>query len=475
TFIIGNLTQGQVYLLNITVQVNNVSNGTGITNNANITFTNSTGAVVTQNISINTTALDEPVYNTTNISVSKGDDVDPINISTLLTYHINITSTGTGMAYNITVNESYPPEIRFQNATPSPVSGTNHSFLIGNLSNGSVFRLNITVLTLNSTNGTVINNTANVSFVNETGFRTNVTDTENTTVENISVAPAPAPEPSPTPSASGGGGGGGGGGGCVDVCDIGESICTSSGRSVCAKTGVCTAYVPSPCASGETCSKGSCNPCEESWLCDDWSACDGGVKTRTCADLNGCSTTKLEPETERACESPISLISLPAPIVKMLETFKAVPWEKPIIIITLMIAAITMLLALILEHELRKRYLKAHWVYFAEAGILVGLTFLTTEANMLALRVLMLVFAVSFAALFLKEAIKQAKIMTKARLAPRPVFAPVPRRPSLFQHLAGIIKQKRKASHEEILTTRTKLEELNQSLKELKLQLKRKK
>ncbi len=253
TFDLGNFSAGTVYQVNITVQVKNVSNGLVFNNTVNLSFANATGRVTTMNVTINTTVNNGPIYNTTNLTIDKSDGADPVNISTVLNYTINLTNTGTGTAHNITLNETYPPEVRFVSAVPSPISGTNTSFLIPNLTSGIVYSINISVLTLNTT-GT-INNTANVSFVNETGYLLNYSDTEQTVIENMVTAES-------SPGGSSGGGGGGG----------------SSG------------YVP-PVA----------RPlCVENWFCSDWTTCTG-EQSRECLDLNGCGTVKSKPDDLQAC------------------------------------------------------------------------------------------------------------------------------------------------------------------------------
>ncbi|MBI4151117.1 right-handed parallel beta-helix repeat-containing protein, partial [Candidatus Woesearchaeota archaeon] len=141
-------------------------------------------------------------YNFTNLSATKTDLYDPSNTSSLLNYTILINVTN-GTAHNITVNETYSADIRFVSATPSPVSGTNTSFIIGNLSNGSIYRVNITVLTLNITNGTIITNNVNVSFFNESGGYRSTNATATTTVlanitlnrTSVNLTKTDAPDP----------------------------------------------------------------------------------------------------------------------------------------------------------------------------------------------------------------------------------------------------------------------------------------
>jgi len=138
-----------------------------------------------------------------NVTLTKSDNPDPVNVSSELNYTIIINNTGTVNASNTTLTETYPNQTIFSTAQPTPLAGTNTTFIIGNLTAGSVFTINITVnVTSGIVNGTLINNTANISFMNATGAQINLSVTENTTIL--------APVPSPTPTPSGGGGGSGG-------------------------------------------------------------------------------------------------------------------------------------------------------------------------------------------------------------------------------------------------------------------------
>ncbi|MEM2916445.1 MAG: LamG-like jellyroll fold domain-containing protein [Candidatus Woesearchaeota archaeon] len=175
TWLLGNLTANQSVLINITVFTLNVTNGTIINNTVNVSFNNETGTLINRSTTINTTVIAPvvAVFNFSNISVTKTDNPDPVNKSQNLTYHINVSSTGNGTAYNVTVNDTYPQQVIYLTSSPAPISGTNNTWLLGNLTNGTSVLINITVLTLNVTNGTIINNTVNISYTNETGTRLN--------------------------------------------------------------------------------------------------------------------------------------------------------------------------------------------------------------------------------------------------------------------------------------------------------------
>ncbi|MEM2916102.1 MAG: right-handed parallel beta-helix repeat-containing protein, partial [Candidatus Woesearchaeota archaeon] len=124
------------------------------------------------------------------INLTKTDYPDPVNISTNLTYQINVTSDGEGYAYNVTVNETYPEQVIYLSSQPDPQPGTNFSWFLGDMENDTSIVINITVLVkIINANGTVINNTANVTYQKATGEFVKTSVTENTTI-NIPLLPA---------------------------------------------------------------------------------------------------------------------------------------------------------------------------------------------------------------------------------------------------------------------------------------------
>ena len=272
TFILSNLTPGTNFSINITIFVQNVSNNITINNTVNVTFQNETSqALQSRNITISTTVafIQPTVFNFSNLSVTKLDAPDPAENSTQLNYTIVVNSTGNGTAYNVTVNDTYPNQIIFNSAQPSPVPGTNNSFVLGNLTPGNSVTINITLnVTSPVSNGTVINNTVNVSFQNETSqaFQ-NVTASASTTLFN-GTAPSPQP-PAPAPAPGGGGGSGGRPGVEIKPPEV---------------------EAPAQCV--------------ENWLCEGWGPCAGGVRVRACTDQNACNITRFIPATQQQCSVP---------------------------------------------------------------------------------------------------------------------------------------------------------------------------
>ncbi|RJQ22210.1 hypothetical protein C4580_01100, partial [Candidatus Woesearchaeota archaeon] len=144
-------------------------------------FVSYTGGTFVFNVSSFTT------YSTTDggvaLTLTKTDNPDPIDlgVSTILNYTITVNVTS-GVAHNLTINETYPVNVSFVMSSPAPTAG-NGTWNAGNISNGTVYQINITlnVSNLNS-NGTVLVNTINATYQNSTGAALFVNVTENTTV-----------------------------------------------------------------------------------------------------------------------------------------------------------------------------------------------------------------------------------------------------------------------------------------------------
>jgi hypothetical protein len=165
----GNISAGTTYQINITLNVSGeLSNGTILTNTVNTTYFNATGSALNTNVQENTTVTRNSEFNATVITMTKTDAPDPVVAGQNLEYTITINVTN-GTAYNTTLTDSYPAQVGFVTSTPSP-DVSNNTWNIGNLTAGQSFQVNITVNVASGTaNGTTINNSANISYANETG------------------------------------------------------------------------------------------------------------------------------------------------------------------------------------------------------------------------------------------------------------------------------------------------------------------
>ena len=115
-------------------------------------------------------------------SLVKVDSPDPVVKGTVLRYTINVTNSGDDDAFNVSVVDNYPVGVVFNGSYPSPSSG-NGTFSLGSLSAGREFLINITVNVSSSlSNGSVIVNNVNLTFVNGSGQSSRVSASASTTV-----------------------------------------------------------------------------------------------------------------------------------------------------------------------------------------------------------------------------------------------------------------------------------------------------
>jgi hypothetical protein len=304
TFIIGNRSNGSTFTLNISVLVNNGTDGIVLNNTANISFQNSTGQTVFLNVTENTTvSAPTAIVNLSNISIAKSDTPDPVQNGSQLNYTILVSSTGNATAFNVTVIEVYPAQSVFSSAQPGPLTGTNNTFVLGNLTPGTNITLNITVNVTPDASGT-LTNTVNASFQNETSqVQVNRSASASTTVST------PTPPPPPPPAAGGGGG-----------------WTTPS-------VGGVEPQLPAPVSSG----------CAPRWECGDWGLCVGGRQERNCVDTAGCNATGFMPPASRPCrEHPASAgIEQPRvlPLKPAADLFRANLW--PLVFLILMATVLT--------------------------------------------------------------------------------------------------------------------------------------
>ncbi len=379
TFIIGNFTSNDTFMVNITVLVRNITNGTLINNTANISYTNFTGTQINLSVAENTTVRNFPAINTSTITAAKTDSPDPVTGGDTLTYSITVTSSGNGTANNVTVNDTYPSGLIYSSAQPTPVSGTNNTFILGNLTPSTSIVVNITLTVPDIfADGTVLNNSVNVTYQNESSGLLSTVATQSTTVSN--------------PPISGGGSGGGGGGGVsyyghtytmttasqaftlkrTDkvLFTIGTTQHTLTVLRISAAEVLVQVYsqlqqlslVKNVPQEIDLDKDGKMDvlltltsiayydavikidilgaECIESWVCDSWGECSAGTQTRECTDTKACGTTKLKPKTSQACtpepkplpkpaqEAPPAAVYEPEPVLVVEPKTKAPVLDK---------------------------------------------------------------------------------------------------------------------------------------------------
>jgi len=194
TWSLGNLSDGTMYEVNITVQVNaNATNNSILTNNVNVTYENATvqfSDTDSETTTVNETAgIIPPVDVQPQITVSKADSPDPVFNGSNIVYTITIDSIGNGTAQNVTVHETLPSNVTFVSAQPAPTV-ENNTWSLGNITNGSTYEVNITVtVNTNATNNSILINNVNVTYENATA-QLSYTDFETTTVnETAGIIP----------------------------------------------------------------------------------------------------------------------------------------------------------------------------------------------------------------------------------------------------------------------------------------------
>ncbi|MCK4266586.1 MAG: DUF11 domain-containing protein, partial [Thermoplasmata archaeon] len=109
------------------------------------------------------------------------------NTGDTITYTITVTNVGTDTAYDVWLNETYPPGVTFVNAVPQPdnLGAGNDTWYLGNLTPGTSITITITLL-VNATGGW-LNNTAYADYHNSVRPLPTVWDNASTQVINPSM------------------------------------------------------------------------------------------------------------------------------------------------------------------------------------------------------------------------------------------------------------------------------------------------
>ncbi|MEM1514076.1 MAG: hypothetical protein QXN45_04255, partial [Candidatus Thermoplasmatota archaeon] len=116
------------------------------------------------------------------LSIEKEDAPDPVYAGGTLNYTIWVNNTVGINLTNVTLIETYDPNVTFISSSPPPTQGNNT--WIFNLSVNSSWSVNISVIVNSSlTNGTILHNYVNVTY----GNLSNLTGVYNETWENTTV------------------------------------------------------------------------------------------------------------------------------------------------------------------------------------------------------------------------------------------------------------------------------------------------
>jgi uncharacterized repeat protein (TIGR01451 family) len=125
-----------------------------------------------------------PVFTQSDLSVTKGDDPDPVLEGGDITYTIEITNNGPDTATDVTLTDTLPPEATYVSAGSTQgtcsESGGTVTCTIGDMNNAATVTVTI-VVTAPDTQGIIVNNAA-VSGSNTDPVPENNSDSEETTV-----------------------------------------------------------------------------------------------------------------------------------------------------------------------------------------------------------------------------------------------------------------------------------------------------
>ncbi len=169
--IAGTLAPGASGTITVTVTVTATSGL--LINTANVNYRNQFGIVYPTVWDTDTTEIINPL-----LTVEKSAPATA-NTGQNITYTIWVNNTGTDIAYNVIVTETYPAGVIFVSANPPPTTG-NNVWNLGNLAPGAAVPIFITV-TVNAT-GLLIN-FVEVTYNNSVAIpQTPVTDTASTLV-----------------------------------------------------------------------------------------------------------------------------------------------------------------------------------------------------------------------------------------------------------------------------------------------------
>jgi len=154
---LGTISAGSYTLITINVTVDSGATGP-LCNTANVTSETS------DQFPGNNTDTEHTIVDTgANLSIEKVDLRDPVQNGSLLNYTIWVNNTGTGVATNVIVIDTYDANVTFVSADPTPTTGDNiWNFSIINV--GESKRINVTV----NTSSTLDINATLFNFVNVT-------------------------------------------------------------------------------------------------------------------------------------------------------------------------------------------------------------------------------------------------------------------------------------------------------------------
>ena len=187
TCTLGTIPASSMSSYTITATIDSTSSGGTISNSAAVESDTLDGNPGNEMAMVSTMVM--PL--STNLTISKSDNIDPIVAGNTLTYTITVNNTGPGIARNVSVTDTLPAGVTFVSTnSASPIScspsGSLVSCLLGNIPVGGSVQYTITVI-VNATTLGLITNQATVTADNDP---TDATATETTMVNPPTPATA---------------------------------------------------------------------------------------------------------------------------------------------------------------------------------------------------------------------------------------------------------------------------------------------
>lgn len=191
---IGTLANGASAVVTITVGIDNSTRGT-ITNTASVN-----SAETELDATDNTVTEPTVVTPVVDLSVSKVDDVDPINAGSQLTYTLVVSNAGPSTATGVTLTDTLPAGVSYSSGSSTvgtvSESGGVITAMVGMLASGASETITLIVDVAGTTSGTITNNAVVAASETDTNTANNSVseDTAVTAVVDLSVTKSDNPD-----------------------------------------------------------------------------------------------------------------------------------------------------------------------------------------------------------------------------------------------------------------------------------------
>lgn len=178
---LGTLAPGATETINLTTTANSLGTHENV---AVVTPTDDTPANNTSKADVLVVTAFIPPPPSADLSITKTDQVDPVQAGENINYTLTVTNNGPDAAANVTVSDALPAGLGFVSATPSQGSCNSTSPIscsLGTVANGQTVTVLVVASTTSATPGTVVN-TATVGSTTGDPKTGDNEDSEDTTV-----------------------------------------------------------------------------------------------------------------------------------------------------------------------------------------------------------------------------------------------------------------------------------------------------